>query len=113
LLEVMVALAIFAVLSVSLYSATEHLIGNNAGLTERTLALWLADNRLTELRAGMRKPENVLRESINFAGREWLLTCDTTPAPDSRLIKIVIEAFTNESRPKRRARLAGYIEARP
>ncbi|MEZ1600800.1 type II secretion system minor pseudopilin GspI, partial [Pseudomonas aeruginosa] len=54
LLEVMVALAIFAVLSVALYSAAQHIAGNSAGLTERSLAQWLADNRLGELRAGMR-----------------------------------------------------------
>jgi len=76
LLEVMVALAIFATLSVALYSAAGHIAGNSAGLTERSLAQWLADNRLNELRAGMRAPEPGLRqERIAFAGRPCASGC--------------------------------------
>ncbi|KFF35911.1 general secretion pathway protein GspI [Pseudomonas aeruginosa VRFPA01] len=74
LLEVMVALAIFAVLSVALYSAAQHIAGNSAGLTERSLAQWLADNRLGELRAGMRPLGDGRRqEQVAFGGRDWLL----------------------------------------
>ncbi|AUG04214.1 type II secretion system protein GspI [Pseudomonas sp. 09C 129] len=113
LLEVMVALAIFAVLSLSLYSATEHLIGNNGGLSERTLAQWLADNRLNELRAGMRQAQSQRQEPVRLAGRDWLLTSETAAAPDPRLLKIVLEVSTDAPMPRQRARLAGYLEARP
>lgn len=113
LLEVMVALAIFSVLSLSLYSATEHLIGNSTSLNERTLAQWLADNRLNELRAGMREVQNQRQEPIVFAGRDWLLSSETATAPDPRLLKIILEVSTNAPTPRQRARLVGYVEARP
>lgn len=113
LLEVMVALAIFATLSLALYSATEHLIGSNGGLSERTLAQWLADNRLNELRAGIRQPDSQRQEPTGFAGREWLLTSEMSTAPDPRLLKITIEVFTGGDSSRQRARLVGFIEARP
>lgn len=113
LLEVMVALVIFAVLSLSLYSATEHQIDNSASLKERALAQWLADNRLNELRAGMIEVQNERHEPIRFAGRDWLLSSETATAPDPHLLKIMLEVSTNAPTPRQRARLAGYMEVRP
>ncbi|CAN7555828.1 type II secretion system minor pseudopilin GspI [Aquipseudomonas alcaligenes] len=112
LLEVMVALAIFATLSVALYSAAGHIAGNNAGLTERSLAQWLADNRLNELRAGMREPQRGYRkERIAFAGRQWLLGTEISAAPDPRLLEVKVDVAVPNDPPLTRALLSGFIEA--
>jgi general secretion pathway protein I len=114
LLEVMVALAIFATLSVALYSAAGHIAGNSAGLTERSLAQWLADNRLNELRAGMRAPEPGLRqERIAFAGRQWLLFSEVGQATRAGLRRVTLEVAEPGTPPRVRARLSGLIEATP
>lgn len=114
LLEVMVALAIFATLSVALYSAAQHVAGNSAGLTERSLAQWLADNRLNELRARMRPlPSGHSEERLAFAGRDWLLESEVGPAPDPRLRKVSVQVKVDGSRPVRRAQLVGFVEAQP
>ncbi|WCX96463.1 type II secretion system minor pseudopilin GspI [Pseudomonas aeruginosa] len=113
LLEVMVALAIFAILSVALYSAAQHIAGNSAGLTERSLAQWLADNRLSELRAGMRPLDDGRRqERVAFTGRDWLLDSTVEAAPDPRLRKVSVEVSVAGARPLRRAMLVGFVEAR-
>ncbi len=68
LLEVMVALSIFALLSIALYSAAQHLASNSEGLTERSLMHWIADNRMNELRANMRPiTDGVQQEQIELA----------------------------------------------
>ena len=118
LLEVMVALAIFATLSIALFSAVQHIAVNSASLAERTQALWIADNRMNELRTGMQQPSmRSTQERIEFGGRSWWLSSDVEAAPDNRLLKIELRVSA-ESSPQRarqysHARLLGYIEARP
>ncbi|WP_240889691.1 type II secretion system minor pseudopilin GspI [Pseudomonas sp. TMW22090] len=118
LLEVMVALAIFATASIALYSAVQHITRNSAGLSERTQALWIADNRLNELRAGMLAPGKERQEQrVAFGGREWWLLTDSEPAPDSRLLKVSVrvspQASLDDARQYSRAHLVGFIEAQP
>lgn len=114
LLEVMVALAIFATLSLALLSAAQHVAVNSASLTERSLALWLADNRLNELRAHMR-PAAIGHddERLDFAGRQWQLSSEIGPAPDPRLLKVSLQVWLDGAHPVRRAQLVGFIEAQP
>lgn len=118
LLEVMVALAIFATASIALYSAVQHITRNSAGLSERTQALWIADNRLNELRAGMLAPGKERQEQrVKFGGRQWWLLTDSEPAPDSRLLKVSVrvspQASLDDARQYSRAHLVGFIEAQP
>lgn len=114
LLEVMVALALFATLSVALYSAASHVARNSAGLVERSLANWLADNRLNELRVGLLTPQLGHREErIAFAGREWLLAVNVGSAPDPRLLEVEVAVAVPGRPPLTRTRLTGFIEVRP
>ena len=118
LLELMVALAIFATASIALYSAVQHITRNSAGLSERTQALWIADNRLNELRAGMLAPGQERQEQrVEFGGRQWWLLTDSEPAPDSRLLKVSVrvspQASLDDARQYSRAHLVGFIEAQP
>ncbi|WP_225569662.1 type II secretion system minor pseudopilin GspI [Pseudomonas sp. Y24-6] len=118
LLEVMVALAIFATASIALYSAVQHITRNSAGLSERTQALWIADNRLNELRAGMlARGQERQEQRVEFGGRQWWLLTDSEPAPDSRLLKVSVrvspQASLDDARQYSRAHLVGFIEAQP
>lgn len=49
LLEVMIALAIFATLAAAVMSASQYVLGQSARVEARLLAGWLADNHLSEL----------------------------------------------------------------
>ncbi|MCA4963091.1 type II secretion system minor pseudopilin GspI [Pseudomonas sp. Y24-6] len=114
----MVALAIFATASIALYSAVQHITRNSAGLSERTQALWIADNRLNELRAGMlARGQERQEQRVEFGGRQWWLLTDSEPAPDSRLLKVSVrvspQASLDDARQYSRAHLVGFIEAQP
>ncbi|WP_256674597.1 type II secretion system minor pseudopilin GspI [Pseudomonas sp. LD120] len=118
LLEVMVALAIFATLSIALFSAVQHIAINSANLAERTQAAWIADNRMNELRAALRTATTGRdEERIEFGGRRWWLFSTVEAAADARLLQVElrVSAETDPQRARQysRARLLGYIEATP
>lgn len=72
LLEVMIALAVFAVLSAACLSAVSGLTGQSARIEEKLLAVVLADNRANELRLyGERPRGNAPAERVQFAGRDF------------------------------------------
>jgi len=50
LLEVLVALSVFAVLAAAVTSASQHVLAQSQGVRDRLFASWIADNHLTELR---------------------------------------------------------------
>ena len=75
LLEVMVALAIFAVASVSLLSAQEAQIRTDSKLADKTLAHWAALNRLAELQLQGNFPDIGQGESpARMGDRDWVVT---------------------------------------
>jgi general secretion pathway protein I len=72
LLEVLVALAIFALVAASVLTATARSLQTASRLEDKTLAMWIADNRLTELQLAQ-SPVADGREQgeVEFAGRRW------------------------------------------
>ncbi|WP_249678227.1 type II secretion system minor pseudopilin GspI [Pseudomonas abieticivorans] len=73
LLEMLVALAVFAILAAAVLGASQYAVNQSAGLERRVLAAWLLDNRLTELRLGPRPPFGEQWYTPVFAGRHWQL----------------------------------------
>ena len=72
LLEVLVALAIFALVAASVLTATARSVHTAARLEEKTLAMWIADNRLTELQLAPNPvAEGMDAGVVQFAGRQW------------------------------------------
>ncbi len=72
LLEVLVALAIFATVAAVVLTAVSRSLYNAEQLELKTLAGWIADNRLTELQLAQPSPEegdDTLR--VEYAGRTW------------------------------------------
>lgn len=72
LLEVLVALAIFALVAASVLSASARSLQTAARLEDKTLAMWIADNHLSELQLA-ETPAADGREQgeLRFAGRRW------------------------------------------
>lgn len=72
LLEVLVALAIFATVAGAVLAASSRSLRNAEQLELKTLAGWIADNRIAELQLATPTP-GVGRETgdLQFAGRRW------------------------------------------
>lgn len=73
LLEVLVALAIFALVAASMLTASSQALKTAARLEDKTFSLWLADNRLQALQLSS-DPVSEGREQgeETYAGRRWL-----------------------------------------
>ncbi|HBX55186.1 MAG TPA: type II secretion system protein GspI, partial [Pseudomonas sp.] len=72
LLEVLVALAIFALVAASVLTASARSLQTAARLEDKTLAMWIADNRLTELQLADTPPGDGRDQGeLEFAGRRW------------------------------------------
>ncbi|WP_248805727.1 type II secretion system minor pseudopilin GspI [Pseudomonas sp. MWU13-2100] len=91
LLEVMIALAIFALLAATVLSASQFVVRQGGTLQERLFATWLADNQLNELR--LQAPPAQGRQTLRqrFDRREWRLEQVVTQASDPRLLNVEIE----------------------
>lgn len=72
LLEIMIALAIFATLAAAVMSASQYVLGQSARVEARLLAAWLADNNLSELElqtAPLVTGQRTL--NVTYAQRDW------------------------------------------
>lgn len=91
LLEVMIALAIFATLAAALLSAGQFVLKQSAGLEDRLFGAWLADNQLTELRLQTATPPGQQELIRRLDRRDWVLQQHIVPARDPRLLKVEIQ----------------------
>ena len=91
LLEVLVALAIFATVAAAVLTASARSLQNAARLEDKTLAGWIADNRLTELQLASSPPAPG-RDSreLSFAGRQWQLYSETVTTSDPGLRRVTL-----------------------
>lgn len=106
LLEVLVALAIFAVVAASVLSASARSLKTAARLEDKTFASWLADNRLQEVQLADTPPgEGREQGEETYAGRRWLWESEVQATSEPEMLRITIRVAP---RPERG--LAGKIE---
>jgi general secretion pathway protein I len=91
LLEIMVALAIFATLAAAVLSASQYVVKQTRGVEERLLAAWLADNQLSELRLQPRLIIGQQQRLMSMDRREWLLRQRISNTSDPRLLKVDVD----------------------
>lgn len=120
LLEVLVALAIFAMVSAVVLTAAGRSTLNAARLEELTLASWIADNRITELQL-QRTPPASGRETteLEYAGRQWQTLSEIRAAADPGLLQVTVWVALDEGRRRNRplperavTSLSGFIGVR-
>lgn len=101
LLEVLVALAIFAIVAAVVLTAAGRSVNNAGRLETLTLAGWIADNRLTELQLLQPAPA-IGREDqeLEFGGRRWqtLSNVQTSGTPGLLRIQVWVTAVEPRGR---------------
>ncbi|WP_372992907.1 type II secretion system minor pseudopilin GspI [Sulfitobacter sp.] len=104
LLEVLVALAVLAVGAVSLLTATQTHITRISQIENRTVARWVADNRLAALRIGVRQPD-----VVDMLGQRWdvVVTRIETQDPDLQRVDVAV-ALSSDNR--NLFKLTGFID---
>lgn len=100
LIEVLVALAIFAISVTALTGTFQSNINNAARLKDKTMATWVAQNRLVELKAAYNLNRTVpstslKKEKVEFAGRKWVIETSGEKTLQGILINVIIDVKTD------------------
>lgn len=113
MVEVMVALVIFAIVSVALVKNATTSVRQAGIIQDRTVAWWLAENRMTTFRVQPRNEENfpavgVSRESVSQSDIDWELEV-TVEATENDYVRRVDIAVYREGRDDPSAQLTGFV----
>ncbi len=103
LLEVMVALVVLAIALGALSKGVSSYLANATYLQDRTLATWVAENRITELQLTQAWPKaDTTKGSALMAGREWYWVQKVTAIegrPEIRQVQMQILKHPDDKRP--------------
>ena len=112
LIEALVALLILAIASAGIIGAIETQVDTTRGLEQRTAALWVAENRLAELRlAGGAPPSGT--GSVEMLGATWpvRVTARSSDDPDLRLVEIEVGSSSKAAAKEPLMTLRGFVDA--
>ncbi len=113
LIEVVVALAVVAIGMLAIFKTIGDTIGNVDYLRDRSLATWIADNRLTEIRLSGQMPSvDETEGDLEFAGRRWHWVAAVSQTPVEGLRRIDIRVRRDQDAPESSLiSLAGFVGA--
>ncbi|MCK1792939.1 type II secretion system minor pseudopilin GspI [Pseudomonas violetae] len=91
LLEIMVALGIFATLAAAVLSAGQYVVKQTSRIEERVFSTWVADNRLNELHLQPAVTLGQRQQTVSMGRRQWVLREHVSPANEPRLLRLDVE----------------------
>lgn len=97
LIEVMLAMAVFAVAGVALLGVADNNYRHISLLEEKMLANWVASNQLVELSlATTWPPKNNRKGNVEMAGRTWYWQQKVIKTDNNLLRQIIMEVRLSE-----------------
>ena len=102
LLEVMVAVTIFAAVAMTITDTSSMRINNLLSMHTSTLASFVAENRLTEIRiAGPAPAAGDSTDTVRMAGRDWYLYThvEETQFPGVRRVEVAVATEEHKDSP--------------
>jgi general secretion pathway protein I len=99
LIEVVVALVVVSLGMLGVISAVSQTASNSSYLRDKTVAHWVAMNRLTEVRLQKAAPSvDKTSDEVEMAGRRWKWTMNVTQTPVETIRRIDISVRPSESK---------------
>jgi len=101
LVEIMISLAIFAVVSAALVRNASMTVHQTSLVRDRTLAWWVAENHLNEMRLVPRDDDTFPsigsdRLSVRMARRNWELLVEVTQTENINMRRIKISVYKDD-----------------
>jgi|TARA_B100000767_G_C19273542_1_gene332386 general secretion pathway protein I len=110
LIEVMLAMAVFAVAGVALLGVADNNYRHISLLEEKMLANWVASNQLVELSLVTTwPPKNNLKGNVDMAGRTWYWQQKVIKTDNNLLQQVIMEVRLNEDDELVSASLETYL----
>ena len=89
LIEVMVALLVVAIGMLGAITAVSQAAGNSGYMRDKTVAHWVALNKLTEVRLQKNAPKvDKTSDEVEMGGRKWKWTMNVTQTPVETIRRI-------------------------
>lgn len=102
LIEVMVALAVLAIGMMTLVKVSSQSIVQTAYLKDKTLAQWIAINKVNEVKLLGGFPKTGTTKGSEIMDRQewrWKLKVSTTPDKDIRRLDVTVKKYHDEGEP--------------
>lgn len=110
LVEALVAMVVLSVATLGLVRATEAHIETVRGLQDRAIALWVAENRLTELGLpGGASAATAAPAAEEMLGRRWSVAVQSRGTDDPDLAQVTV-AVTPEGAGAALATVEGFVD---
>ena len=114
LLEVLVALAIFAIVGAALVKNSAHAVKQTTLIQDRTVALWLAENQLSEIRStprveGSFPSPGTDRIETTMAGSDWQLVVDYEATENTDMRRVTVTVFHADNNDNSLVSLSGFV----
>lgn len=111
LLEVLVALAVIAIPLLAVMESVTTNVSNAAYLRDRTIAHWVAMNKVAEAQLDAQWPApGQSGDKVQMSGRDWYwrMTVKVTNDPDIRRLDVEVRAHKDDKQPLES--LVAYVE---
>ncbi len=101
LIEVMIALSIFAVMAAAISRTASQNADTVLYLEEKTLASFVAENRLNKIKLAGFPAATQTKDDTEMASREWHITTlvEETPLPNFRRIEVRVAKMSDKDQP--------------
>lgn len=102
LIEVLVALAVLAISLAAVINSVSANTGNAAHLRDRTLAHWVAMNKVAEVQASAVFPDTGVTKGEALMGERawlWTMTVAATADPNVRRLDVAVRARESDKQP--------------
>ena len=101
LIEVMIAVTVFVVIAVAITETASMRINNLIYLNDKTLAGFVAENRIAELQLNQKPTVGVSKDVVEMADREWrtTTTVESTNFPGLMRITVSVADAANKDTP--------------
>ena len=110
LIEVMLAIAIFAIAGVALMGATHNNLSNLSHIEQKAIAQWVASNQLVASSLETTwPPKNNKRGDVELAGTKWFWLQRVEKTADANMQQVTIEVRALEKDKNPIAMLVTYL----
>jgi general secretion pathway protein I len=91
LVEVVVALAVVIIAFMAMFGSMMQSVAATTLMQEKTIATWIAFDRITELRINNEFPEDdESTDEIEMAGTEWVYTTRIIPTESEEILRVIV-----------------------
>ncbi len=111
LLEVMIALVIVSLGMMAVHTQVNRYVAGAIYMEEKTLASWIATNRITELSVRGDWPDvGVNDDEVEFASRQWLIRTEVAETPVENIRRVDVDIYLADKPDQVVHRVSGMLE---